>query len=109
MHVPHVHHPVFSVRIRKLVFLCQRLILFRKFNKGFEMLLNGAQTFYKVYTKFSFSKFDFLMYLFATIFLKTEQVLQGCGNTMPDLSDQVPFHSGQVENFLLLVLDKYNV
>ena len=29
---------------------------------------------------------------------------QGCGNTMPDLSDQVPFHSGQVENFYLLVL-----
>ena len=29
---------------------------------------------------------------------------QGCGNTMPDLSDQVPFHSGQVENFHLLVL-----
>ena len=24
---------------------------------------------------------------------------QGCGNTMPDLSDLVPFHSGQVENF----------
>ena len=23
---------------------------------------------------------------------------------MPDLSDQVPFHSGQVENFYLLVL-----
>ena len=30
--------------------------------------------------------------------------LQGCGNTMPDLSDLVPFHSGQVENFYLLVL-----
>ena len=29
---------------------------------------------------------------------------QGCGNTMPNLSDQVPFHSGQVENFYLLVL-----
>ena len=29
---------------------------------------------------------------------------QGCGNTMPDLSDLVPFHSGQVENFYLLVL-----
>ena len=24
---------------------------------------------------------------------------QGCGNTMPDLSDLVPFHSGQVRNF----------
>ena len=29
---------------------------------------------------------------------------QGCGNTMPDLSDMVPFHPGQVENFYLLVL-----
>ena len=29
---------------------------------------------------------------------------QGSGNTMPDLSDMVPFHSGQVENFCLLVL-----
>ena len=28
----------------------------------------------------------------------------GCGNTMPDLSNLVPFHSGQVENFYLLVL-----
>ena len=27
------------------------------------------------------------------------QVTQGCGNTMPDLFDLVPFHSGQVENF----------
>ena len=30
--------------------------------------------------------------------------MQGCGNTMPDLSHLVPFHSGQVENFYLLVL-----
>ena len=29
---------------------------------------------------------------------------QGCGNTMPYLSDLVPFHSEQVENFYLLVL-----
>ena len=29
---------------------------------------------------------------------------QGCGNTMLDLSDLVQFHSGQVENFYLLVL-----
>ena len=29
---------------------------------------------------------------------------QGCGNTMLNLSDLVPFHSGQVENFNLLVL-----
>ena len=29
---------------------------------------------------------------------------QGCGNNMPDLSDLVPFHSGQVENLFLLVL-----
>ena len=31
-------------------------------------------------------------------------IMQGCGNTMPDLSDLVPFHSGRVENFNLLVL-----
>ena len=31
---------------------------------------------------------------------------QGCGNTMPDLSDMVPFHPGQVENFYLLVLEQ---
>ena len=30
--------------------------------------------------------------------------IQGCGNTMPNLCDLVPFHSGQVENFNLLVL-----
>ena len=29
--------------------------------------------------------------------------MQGCGNNMPDLSDLVPFHPGQVENFYLLV------
>ena len=29
---------------------------------------------------------------------------QRCRNTMPDLSDLVPYHSGQVENFYLLVL-----
>ena len=27
----------------------------------------------------------------------------GCGNTMPDLSDLVPVHSGQVRNLYLLV------
>ena len=37
-----------------------------------------------------------------TVFIST--FVQGCGNTMPDLSDLVPFHSGQVENFNLLVL-----
>ena len=36
--------------------------------------------------------------------LTSEMLDQGCGNTMPDLSDLVPFHSGQVENFHLLVL-----
>ena len=30
-------------------------------------------------------------------------LMQGCGNTMLDLSDLVPFHLGQVENFYLLV------
>ena len=29
---------------------------------------------------------------------------QGCGNTIPDLSNLVPLHSGQVKNFYLLVL-----
>ena len=31
-------------------------------------------------------------------------LIQGCVNTMPDLSDLVPFHSGQFEKFNLLVL-----
>ena len=31
-------------------------------------------------------------------------VSQGCGNTMPDSSDLVQFHSGQVKNFYLFVL-----
>ena len=30
--------------------------------------------------------------------------MQDCGNTVPDFSDLVPFHSGQVKNFHLLVL-----
>ena len=34
---------------------------------------------------------------------------QGCGNTMPDLSDLVQFHSGQVENFYLLVLGQVQI
>ena len=32
---------------------------------------------------------------------------QGCGNTMPDLSNLVPFHSGLVEISIYLSLDKY--
>ena len=32
---------------------------------------------------------------------------QSCGNTMPNLSDLVPFHSEQVENFYLLGKYKY--
>ena len=39
-----------------------------------------------------------------TIKGKNAYLDQGCGNTMPNLSDLVPFHSGQVENFNLLVL-----
>ena len=35
-----------------------------------------------------------------------QSIKQGCGYTMPDLSDLVPFHSGQVENFNLLVLEQ---
>ena len=38
------------------------------------------------------------------LFIKCFCIGQGCGNTMPNLSDLVPFHSGQVENFYLLVL-----
>ena len=34
---------------------------------------------------------------------------QGCGNTMPDLFDLVPFHSGQVDNFNLLVLGQLQI
>ena len=34
-------------------------------------------------------------------------ISQGYGNTMPDLSDFVLFHSGQVRNIYLLVQDKY--
>ena len=34
---------------------------------------------------------------------------QDCGNTMPDLSDLVPIHSGQVENFYLLVLGQVQI
>ena len=29
---------------------------------------------------------------------------QGCGNAIPDLSDLVPFHSGQVENFYFILV-----
>ena len=36
--------------------------------------------------------------------LPLSEYVQGCGNTMPDLSDLVPFYSGQVENFYLLFL-----
>ena len=39
------------------------------------------------------------------------KVRQGCGNTMPDSSDLVSFHSGHVENFYdnLLVLGQVHV
>ena len=44
-------------------------------------------------------------YMYSQPFSPRETCLkQGCGNTMPDLSDLVPFHSGQVENSYLLVL-----
>ena len=32
----------------------------------------------------------------------TNNLSQGCENTMPDLSDLVPFHSRQVRNFHLV-------
>ena len=38
------------------------------------------------------------------LFFRNNLFDQGCGNTMPDLSDLVPFHKGQVENFYLLAL-----
>ena len=34
---------------------------------------------------------------------------QGCGNTLPDLPYLLPFHSGQVENFYLLVLGQEQI
>ena len=40
---------------------------------------------------------------------KFHPLYQGCGNTMPDLSDLVPFHSGQVEKFNLLVLGQVQI
>ena len=43
-------------------------------------------------------------FLFILLHERIDPCLQGCGNTMPDLSDVVPFHPGQVENFYLLVL-----
>ena len=50
---------------------------------------------------------DLEKYLNFTIFLRhTSAALykgQGCRNTIPDLSHLVPFYSGQVENFYLLV------
>ena len=45
-----------------------------------------------------------VLFTFANRSGQTKFMKQGCGNTMPDLSDLVPFHSGQVENFNLLVL-----
>ena len=33
------------------------------------------------------------------------EALHECGNTMPDLLDLVPFHSGQVRNFYLHVTE----
>ena len=49
----------------------------------------------------------FLNFSIKTYVVGTQKKLlneQGCGKTMPDLSDLVPFHSGQVENFNLHVL-----
>ena len=37
-----------------------------------------------------------------------KDLMQECGNTMPDLSDLVPFHPGQVKNFYILVLGQTN-
>ena len=55
-----------------------------------------------------FFKIDFFEKLFQEVIVKQSGsklfAKQCCGNTMPDLSDLVPFHSGKVENFNLLVL-----
>ena len=48
---------------------------------------------------------DFCIF-FLTIFAYRMLTHQGCGNTIPDLSDLVPFHSGQVITFHLLVLSE---
>ena len=49
-------------------------------------------------------KYDFWSKKNSQVRHSVEIVKQGCGNTMLDLSDQVPFHSGQVKNFYLFVL-----
>ena len=43
------------------------------------------------------------------VFIVKHYLKQGCGNTMPDLSDLVQFHTGQVRNFYLLVLGQVQV
>ena len=42
--------------------------------------------------------------VFNFLFILLHKRIDTCGNTMPDLSDMLPFHPGQVENFYLLVL-----
>ena len=53
-------------------------------------------------------KFDTTKSGWSVVHIEGLQVIifkkQGCGNTMPCLSDLVPFYSGQVENLNLLVL-----
>ena len=49
-------------------------------------------------------KVEFSMFRVLKIFNFHPYIWQGCGNTLPDLSDLVLFHSGQVRNFYLLVL-----
>ena len=44
------------------------------------------------------------LFLTLCLLVSLSHFIQGCGNTMPDLFDLVPFHSGQVKNFYLLVL-----
>ena len=46
---------------------------------------------------------------FLTIFAYRMLTYQGCGNTIPNLSDLVPFHSGQAREISIIgpVRDKY--
>ena len=53
---------------------------------------------------FSYTLLTQALYITMKIQSRNVCITQGCGNTMPDLSNLVPLHSGQVENFYLLVL-----
>ena len=57
-----------------------------------------------------FLKWTWIIVGSLTLFmLNIFRFIQGCGNTMPNLSDLVPFHSGQVRNFCLLVHSVFHI